>query len=200
MLKMMSKNWWTVALRGLVTALFGLAIFTSPGMTVFVLVTLFGAFAIVDGLTAIFSSVLNRNDVDGWWIISIAGIVGVAVGVATLTWPAITTLTLLYLIAFRAIATGIFDIISAIYLRKEIEGESLMVLGGLFSMVFGGLIIAQPGTGALAILTVLAFYMVMLGILQVILGLRLRGLDERIDEFMTQASHTKRKREMNSMR
>lgn len=199
MLKMMSKNWWTVALRGIITALFGLTILNSPGMTVLVLVTLFGGFSVVDGFTAIFSSALNRKDVEGWWIIFIAGIIGVAVGVATLTWPAMTALTLLYLIAFRAIATGIFDIISAIYLRKEIEGESLLVLGGLFSMVFGGLILAQPGTGALAILTVLAFYMVMLGILQIILGLRLRGLDEHIDEFVNQASHTKRKRGMNSM-
>src|SRR5580698_9492275 len=85
------------------------------------------------------------------WALLIEGAIGIIAGVLTFAWPGITALVLLYLIAFWAIFTGIFEIIAVIRLRKSISNEWLLLLMGVLSLLFGSFILYAPGTGALAI-------------------------------------------------
>jgi len=81
----------------------------------------------------------------------------------------------LFYIAIWAVATGVLEIVAAIRLRKEIEGEWLLILGGLVSVVFGVILMAQPLAGALAVLWLIAIYAVIFGVLLVILAFRVRN-------------------------
>lgn len=94
-------------------------------------------------------------------------------------WPNVTALVLLYLIAAWAVVTGIFEIATAIRLRKVISGEWLLALGGILSVLFGLLLVGWPGAGALAVLWLIGGYAILFGLLLMTLGFRLRGWGAR---------------------
>jgi uncharacterized membrane protein HdeD (DUF308 family) len=86
------------------------------------------------------------------------------------------------MIAGRALVTGILDIITAIRLRKEIEGELLLVLGGLASVLFGLIAFFRPGAGALAVVSLIAIYAIVVGVILVFLAFRVRSWSKRLGE------------------
>jgi uncharacterized membrane protein HdeD (DUF308 family) len=171
----LSRNWWAISLRGLAGMLFGIITFFAPGISLAALVLLFGAYALVDGVLAIVSAV-RRRGADRWWLLLLEGLVGIAAGVLTFLWPAITAIALLYVIAAWALVTGAFEIGAAIRLRKAITGEWLLALSGIFSIGLGVLLVMFPGPGALAVVIWIGAYAFVFGALLFALGLRLRGL------------------------
>jgi uncharacterized membrane protein HdeD (DUF308 family) len=171
----LSRNWWAVSLRGLAGILFGIITFFAPAISLAALVLLFGAYALVDGVLAIVTAV-RRRGADRWWLLLLEGLVGIAAGVLTFMWPAITAVALLYLIAAWALVTGAFEIAAAIRLRKAISGEWLLALSGIFSIALGVLLVLFPGPGALAVTIWIGAYAFVFGALLFALGLRLRGL------------------------
>ncbi|MFX4551099.1 DUF308 domain-containing protein, partial [Acinetobacter baumannii] len=86
-------------------------------------------------------------------------------------WPQLTAIGLLLIIAGWALAMGIFQIVAAIRLRKSIQNEWWMILSGAISVLFGVLMIANPGAGALAVVWVIGAYAVFFGVLLVMLAL-----------------------------
>ena len=170
----LARNWWALALRGLVAVLFGLLAFVWPGLTVAMLVLLFGAYVLVDGVFAIAAAVKAPAGYDRWWVLLLEGIVGVIIGVLTFVWPAMTALVLLYFIAAWAIITGVLEITAAIRLRKSIGNEWLLVLSGVLSILFGLALMLMPGAGALAVVWLIGSYAVIFGVLLVALSFRLR--------------------------
>lgn len=171
----LARNWWIVTLRGVLAVLFGLMCFFWPGITLTALVLLYGAYALVDGIFALVSAILGQPRTEPWWALLIEGAAGIAVGIMTFTWPAITALVLLFLIAGWAIITGVFEVIEALRLRREIQGEWLLALSGLLSILFGVALIVRPGTGALAVVWLIGAYAIAFGVLYIALGARLRG-------------------------
>src|SRR5439155_19277079 len=123
MLEVLTRYWWAVALRGAAAVLFGLGALIWPHITLIVLVALFGAYALVDGLVALGSASFGGARAAGSraWLV-LEGIAGVLVGILTFAWPRSTTLVLLWLIAGWAIVTGVLEIATAIRIRREVEG------------------------------------------------------------------------------
>ena len=177
MLLVYTHNWWALALRGLAAVIFGLLAFVWPGITLAALVFLFGAYALLDGVFAIVAGIRAPKESKHWWLLFIEGILSVIAGIIAFTVPGITALFLLGLIAGWAIVTGVLEIVAAIQMRKHISGEWLMVLSGLASVVFGVLLVINPGVGALAVVWIIGAYAIVFGILLIALGFRLRGLD-----------------------
>ncbi len=173
--KLIGRYWWTLLLRGIVAVLFGIAAFARPGMALVTLVLLFGAYALVDGVFAIISSIKGRERIEHWWVLLLEGIAGVIVGAITFATPGISAVVLLVYIAIRAIIAGIFQIIAAIRLRKEISGEWLLALAGVASIIFGLLLVARPAAGALAVIWIIGTYAIVIGVLLMALAFKARG-------------------------
>jgi uncharacterized membrane protein HdeD (DUF308 family) len=171
----LARNWWVVLLRGAAGGLFGFVTFVAPRISLAALVLVFGAYAFVDGTLAIVSAIRRRGPSERWWALLLEGVTGVAVGIATLVWPGITALGLLYVIAAWALVTGALEIAVAIRLRKVITGEWLLVLGGIASIGLGVLLVLFPRAGALAVVLWIGAYALVFGALLIVLGLRLRS-------------------------
>src|SRR5258708_2163653 len=166
MLSSLSRNWWLAALRGTLAVIFGVAAFVWPGLTFEVLVLLFGAYAFVDGVVVLGFGLMAAGDGERWWPLVLGGVVGIATGVLTYARPAARALALVYVIGAWAIVTGILEIAAAIRLRKVITSEWLMGFSGALSIVFGVIVLAQPGAGALALVFLFGFYAILAGVAQ----------------------------------
>jgi uncharacterized membrane protein HdeD (DUF308 family) len=169
------RNWWLVALRGLVALIFGVLTIFRPSVTLSVLILLFGSYAIVNGLFSIVAAIAGRHGEPRWGSLLVSGVLSVALGVLTFLAPAVTAIVLLYIIAAWAIFTGVAEIVTAIRLRRVITGEWLLIVAGVLSVLFGVLLIVSPGAGALALTLWIGTYAIMLGILLVALAFRLRS-------------------------
>jgi uncharacterized membrane protein HdeD (DUF308 family) len=168
----LARHWWVVALRGIAAVLFGILAFVWPGLTLAVLVILFGAYALVDGILALIAAF--RGETGHRIALALEGIVSVLAGLAAFAWPGLTALVLLYIIAIWAIITGIIEIVEAVRLRQAIHNELWLIIGGVLSILFGIILIVAPGAGALAVIYLIGAYAVIFGIALLGLAWRLR--------------------------
>lgn len=170
-----ARHWWSFLLRGFLAILFGILTFTMPRMALFTLVFLFALWAVFGGVLSIAAAVQKTAPrLGAWWALLLSGLVGVLAGILALAMPGLTALSLLFLIAAWAIVTGVLEIVAAMRLRKEIEGEWLMVLSGALAVACGVLLMLFPGAGALAVALWIGAYAIVLGATLVALGVKLR--------------------------
>ena len=161
-----APSWGSLALRGLVAVLFGLAALFWPGLVLEVLILFFGAYALVDGIFALVAAFRSSGHGMRRPLLLIEGVIGILFGILALFWPGLTALALLYIIAFWAILSGIARIVMAIMLRREIENEWSIALSGVLSVILGIVLILLPGAGLLA-------YTWLIGILALAVGIAL---------------------------
>ncbi len=176
----LAQNWWVLAIRGLLAILFGILVFLWPGLAWLVVVYTFAAYALLDGVFALVSA-FSGQDRDGpWWAVLLEGLVGIAAGIAAFVLPGLTEVFLVYLIAFWAIGTGVFQVIAAIRLRRHLTDEWALALGGMLSVLIGILLAAQPGDGVLALAWLIAAYSVVFGVLFLVLAFQLRSWGQHL--------------------
>ncbi len=169
------RHWWAIGLRGIAAIVFGILAFIWPGITLAVLVMLFGAYALVDGVLSIVSAV--RSGGAHVWGLLLEGIVSILAGVAAFAFPGVIALFLVLVIASWAIVKGALEVISAVRLRKVIDNEWAWIAGGLLSVIFGLILLGLPGAGALALVWLIGAYAVIFGSTLVVLAWRVRDLE-----------------------
>mgnify|MGYP001819689211 FL=1 len=177
MLKQLADNWWSFAMRGVFALLFGTLALSFPEVTLLALILMFGLWALIDGVTALIMAIGEK----GWFWYLLAGILSAGVGLFALARPGATGLALLWLIGIWAVVKGFVEIMEAIQLRKEIEGEWALILTGAISILFGIIVLARPGAGALALVWLIAVYAYLFGVLQLMIGFRLRRLKKSME-------------------
>jgi uncharacterized membrane protein HdeD (DUF308 family) len=171
----LARHWWSLLLRGIAAVLFALVTFAWPGITLSALVLLFGVYALLDGIFNLVGAWRASQHGERWGALLVEGFIGIAAGVAAFAWPAITLAVLIYLIAAWALVTGILEIAAAIRLRKHVQGEWLLALTGIASILFGFAVAIAPIAGALVIALWIGAYALIFGVLMIALAFRLRG-------------------------
>jgi len=174
MLTLIAQNWWLHVLRGFLAAVFGIMALVWPGLTLGVLVILFGVYVLLEGILALAAAFKHRME-KSWWLLLVEGIAGIVAGIFAFIWPGLTAMVLLIFIALWAILTGIFEIGAAVQLRKEMKGEWVLGAAGIISILIGILLIANPGAGALAVVWLIGIYAIVFGVLLIYLGFKARS-------------------------
>jgi uncharacterized membrane protein HdeD (DUF308 family) len=170
-----ARNWWTLALRGVLALIFGLAALLWPEASVNGVAVLFGLYAVGDGVLAFASGLLRPvGATRPWWSLMIEGFVGLGLGIAAFSWPGMTLTVLTEVIAAWAVLSGIFSLLAAQRMRQDVAGEWLLGASGVLAVLLGLTLTIAPAVTLLAVLSLVGVYAVVFGGVLVALGLRLR--------------------------
>jgi uncharacterized membrane protein HdeD (DUF308 family) len=175
MITMLARNWWAIAIRGVLGILFGLVALFLPGATMLSLVLVFAAYTLLDGVFAIISAVRAAGQHERWGLLVLEGIVDIVVAGIAVFWPGITVVAFVLLVAFWAIVTGALMLWAAFRLDID-SGRWWLVLGGVASLVYGVLLIVAPMIGALVLTWWLGAYALIFGVALLVLAFKLRAL------------------------
>jgi uncharacterized membrane protein HdeD (DUF308 family) len=170
------RYWWLFLIRGLFGLALGVYALLFPGATLAVAVLFIGAYLIVDGVIACAKAIqIMRSDAH-WWILLLEGILGIVVGLAIFMWPALSVLTLAYLVGYWAIFSGIASIVAALRLRSHIANEWLYLFFGVISVLFGLFVLFAPAAGLVYIVLSICIYGFVIGFTMIALAFRARSL------------------------
>jgi uncharacterized membrane protein HdeD (DUF308 family) len=168
--------WWFVLLRGILAILFGLIALFTPGTALLALVFVFGAYAIIDGITAVATGIRHRNSESHWVWQIVQGVVSVIAGIIAFAWPGVTVLAILYVIAFWSIVSGITEIVESFAMRKRSAGAwGWMLAAGIVGVLFGIVLVIQPGAALVTLLWFVGTFSIAYGVIILVLAFRLRG-------------------------
>ncbi len=166
-------NWWALALRGVVAILFALIAFIKPGIAAEVVILLFGAYALLDGIFALVAALRAAQHHGRSGGLLLEGIVNIVIAVIVFAWPGPALVALIYLIAIWAIVTGVALVAAGMALIR-LSGEWLLVVSGALSILLGLILFVQPAVGVVALSWWLGIYALLFGIMLLSVAFRIR--------------------------
>lgn len=169
------RNWWMLALRGLLAIIFGLIALFAPGIALLAFIAVFAVYAIIDGVVAVTVAIRERESLKRWGWVLFEGIISILAGIFAFFYPVKTALILLFIVAAWAILTGILEIVTAIALREHLSHEWALILAGIVSIVFGLILFIFPGAGLLSLLWLVGIYSICFGVLFIVRAFQLRS-------------------------
>jgi uncharacterized membrane protein HdeD (DUF308 family) len=178
-------TWWSILVRGALAILFGILVLGNPGIGLTALVLTFGVYAAIDGVAALATAIGHGRAGQSWGWYLVEGLVSLAVAALAFARPGVTILAIVLLIAFRAIALGLFELGGAVAGSvggQAIEHRWLLAITGLVSLVFGVLLIAEPLVGSVALMWAVGVYALVFGIMLVVVGIRALVATSRADK------------------
>ena len=168
------SQWWVWTMRGVFAIVFGLLVFVLPGLTLALLILMFGIWAFVDGITHL--TLALRSEAVHPWVHGLEGLIGMAVGVISFFYPMATALAMVYLIAVWAILTGITRVGLSLQLRDLPSRQLLIALSGLLAVIFGLILVWAPAAGAIALSLWIGVYALLAGLIFLGVSLRMRRI------------------------
>jgi uncharacterized membrane protein HdeD (DUF308 family) len=171
---LLARNWWAIAIRGVLGIVVGVIGFVMPATTMLALVLLFAAYMLVDGVFAIVAAVRAARQRDRWGLLVLEGVAGIIAGVIVVLWPGITVLAFVLLVAAWALVSGTLMVVAAFHLNFN-HGRWWLVLGGAASIVYGVLLLVAPLIGALVLAWWFGVYTFVFGVALLILAFRLKA-------------------------
>jgi uncharacterized membrane protein HdeD (DUF308 family) len=173
------KKWrWAIGLQGFASVVFGVLILAWPQLSVYTLTVVFGIYTLATGISAFTAAFTSQMKEERGSLI-LSGLLGIVVGIIVLAWPSISALALLYVIGAYAVLLGTVAIIASFRLPLDGRDTALMVLNGLVAILFGIVIFAKPGAGALAVLALIAAFALVVGVTELVVAIGGKDILER---------------------
>jgi uncharacterized membrane protein HdeD (DUF308 family) len=176
--KEISRVRWTLGINGVLSLAFAVVIIVWPGISLEALTIVFGVYAAIAGVVAL-SAVLRGFVRQGRGWLALWGLASIAVGVVCFVWTDMSALALLYVIGAYAIAIGIVTIGGAFWLPLRSDDRALLALSGIVGILFGIVMFAEPGDGALVLLALIAAFALVRGAAELVVAIGGKRLMER---------------------
>jgi uncharacterized membrane protein HdeD (DUF308 family) len=174
--RIFARAWKMIAANGVAGILFGFVLVVWPDIGLTTIVAVVALYALVRGVLsglAAFTAPLPRTE-RGW--LTLEAVAGTAIGIALLVWNDISAQALLYVVAAWALAIGVLMLGTAVQAPLEWPAKLLLALNGIISGAFGAVMFIEPDAGSVAIVALIAAYVIVIGVMQVGFALELRKL------------------------
>lgn len=172
-IRAMAQGWWLFVLRGVAGIVFGLLAWMLPGAGLVFILAFLAAWLAVDGVAALMQAVRGGPDPKGQhrsrtWL-AIDGVLSIVTALIVLLLPGLSAVALVIMVGAWAIAVGALRIVLGWR-----AGDWLLGLLGALSVLVGIWLVIAPGPGLLAVIWLVGFQAVVMGVLFVAFGWRLR--------------------------
>jgi len=168
---------WALGINGVLSLAFGVVILVWPGISLYALVILFGAFSLASGIVGLATAISGKDMQGRGWLV-VSSLASIAVGVLVFLWTGMSALALLYVIGAYAVTLGIIAIGGGFWLPLNGGDRALLALSGLVSILFGIVMFAKPGDGALVLLALIAALALVRGISELVVAIGWKRLLE----------------------
>jgi uncharacterized membrane protein HdeD (DUF308 family) len=175
----LARNWWALALRGVLGIVFGIIALVMPAATMLSLVLVFAAYMLVDGILAIVSAVRAARHREKWVWLTLEGVVNIITAALAVLLPGLTVVVFVLMIAFWALLSGGLMLGAAFRLQPD-HGRGWLIFGGIVSIIYGALLIIAPLMGALVLTWWLGAYALVFGIALLVLAFKLRSRQQDV--------------------
>lgn len=160
-------NATSIALRGILATLFGIAAVFWPKMTLVTLVYLFSTYILLNGLVDLVSGIgrlANGNISILTRILTLLfGVLEIGVGVYLLRHPTVSFATLILLIGFTLVVRGVFEVIEGLFEEGPSFNRVLLIIVGLIAALAGIITLFQPVASGVAFVWILGLYALISG-------------------------------------
>lgn len=179
MLKALALNWGWIVFRAILSALYGLAVFLFPGMSMVSFVLLFGLYAVTDGVIAL-AITIDVRALSGVGSLLCEALVRIGGGLVAMSSASIV-ITFPRFFAGWAILTAVAEAVVAIVLRRELAGEWPLPFASAVSAIVAILLLLTPNTvGVPELKWLVGPYAIILAATEFALARRLRQLAEEM--------------------
>ncbi|WP_448579441.1 HdeD family acid-resistance protein [Thermaurantiacus sp.] len=179
-LALMRTRWWALALRGLFAVIFGVLAFVTPVAALLSLVLVFGIFAVADGIVGVVGAFGRARNGESWGWMAVGAVASIVLGVLAFLMPGLTAKALTLLVTAHAAVFGVIFLVSAVRFDGD-HGRWWLVAAGVSSLIFAILIFMNPLAGAIAMTWVIGGWAIVLGVLMIALGFKLRSARKTVE-------------------
>jgi uncharacterized membrane protein HdeD (DUF308 family) len=141
--------------KGFALLLTGLILVIFPEATITTLTVVLGVYWLFDGISTTSKSLKERKYHKAWKFGLFTGILGIVAGLLILSQPLLgsvfAAIYMMMFLGFISILYGISNLITGIQLHKNASGKTAMILGGLFSILLGAVLVTSPYISAVTI-------------------------------------------------
>jgi uncharacterized membrane protein HdeD (DUF308 family) len=169
---------WALGINGVLSIALAVVILIWPSISLFALAIVFGAFTAANGVVGLIAAIRAPAITGRGWLV-LSSLISIAFGVFVLVRTDMSALALLYVVGAYAITLGIVTIGGGVWLPLSGEDRALLTLTGIVSVLFGIVMFAKPGDGALVLLALIAAYELVKGVSELIVAIGWKRLLER---------------------
>jgi uncharacterized membrane protein HdeD (DUF308 family) len=162
---------WALGISGALSVALGIVIIIWPNISLYSLVIVFGAFTLARGIVGLGTAIGGGSFEGRGWLV-VASLASIVVGVLVFLYTDMSALALLYVIGAYAIVLGVITVGGAFWLPLDGSDSALLGLTGFVSILFGVVMFAKPGDGALVLLALIAAYALVTGIAELVVAIR----------------------------
>lgn len=169
------RSWWLILLFGIVSTLFGVMALLNPVAAGASLTWAIGILAVAEGVVGLIGAFNRNGGVSRGWMVFYA-LISLVFGAMAIANPVSMAASIVMVAGAWFLVSGVMRVVFAIRVRKEIDNEWMLILGGVLGVVLGFLLLAAPLAGMIVGVIWIGVGALVYGLLQIYAAFKVRKL------------------------